>query len=319
MKTNGDAIRGQVRTPGYERLSHGLYQPERPELSVGQSWLRELSALLLVLPDDAVFTHLTGARLLNWQLPNTPANVPVFAAVRGERRPRRHGLITSRLRNPSASGNAQGLPVEEPEEILLRAARDLGVLDLVIMLDSALRQGHIDAARLAEIETSRRPGCVRLRRAHALADGRAQSAGESLLRVFHEVMEVPVTPQVSIYDNEAHLIGMVDLLVDGTYRAHEYDGAVHRDRKAHAVDLRRERGWANSPYTRCGYTLDDLLNHPVVVMHELDRLMARPHSLRRIQRWRAMVDESLFGERGRKRVMNRWKRVVGVVEWSGTA
>ncbi len=319
MEVKGDFIRGQVRASGYERLSHGLYQLERPGLSVEQSWLRELAALLLVLPQDAVFTHLTGARLLNWQLPNIPENVPVFAAVRGDRRPRRHGLITSRLKHPSPAGVAHSLPVEAPEEILLRAARDLGVLDLVIMLDSALRLGHIDLNRLVEIEASRRPGSVRLRQAHSLADRRAESAGESMLRVLHEVMEVPVTPQVSIYDNAGHLIGVVDLLVDGMPRAHEYDGAVHRGRKEHAVDLRRDRGWSNSPYTRCGFTLDDLLNHPIVVMHELDRLVGRPHSLRRIQRWRTLVDQSLYGERGRMRVMNRWKRVVGVAEWSGTA
>jgi hypothetical protein len=132
-------------------------------------------------------------------------------------------------------------------------------------------------------------------------------------------MEVPVTPQAPIHDDVGNLIGVVDLLVDGMYRAHEYDGAGHRSGKAHTVDLRRERGWANSPYTRNGYTLDDLLNHPIVLMHELDRIVGRPHALRRVRRWRTLVDESLYGEPGRVRVMNRWKRAIGVVEWPGTA
>ena len=319
METNGDAFRGQIRVAGYQRLSHGLYQPDRPGLSGEQERLRELAGLLLVLPEDAVYTHVTAAELLGWQIPHLPDNVPVFAAVRGDRRPRRHGLIACRLKDPSRATVANGLPVDAPEEILLRAARDLGVLDLTILLDSALNLGHVDLTRLSEIEASRRPGTVRLRRAHSLADRRAQSAGETLLRVFHEVMAVPVTPQVSIHNDDGQLIGTVDLLVDGTHRAHEYDGAVHRGRTEHTVDLRRERGWSNSPYTRCGFTLDDLLNHPIVVMHELDRLVGRPHSLRRIKRWRTMVDESLYGERGRMRVMNRWRRTIGVVEWSGTA
>ena len=319
MDNSGDAIRGQVRLVGFERLSHGLYQPTRPGLSADQAFLRELRALLLVLPPDAAFTHVTAARVLQWQLPNLPDNIPVFAAVRGDRRPRRHGLITSRLTHPSEVAVVEGLPIDSPEEILLRASRDLGVLDLAIMLDSALRLGHVDPARLRALEASGRPGSVRLRHAHSLADGRAESAGETVLRVFHEVMEVPVEPQASIYDHAGHLIGVVDLLVVGMDRAHEYDGAGHREGRQHTVDLRRERGWSNSPYTRSGYTLDDLLNHPIVVMHEFDRLLGRPHSLRRIQRWRTMIDESLYGERGRARVMNRWQRVVGVVEWSGTA
>ncbi len=319
MDNNGDAIRGQVRLVGFERLSHGLYQPTRPGLSAYQAFLRELRALMLVLPPDAAFTHVTGARVLRWQLPNLPDNVPVFAAVRGDRRPRRHGLIASRLTHPSEVTVVDGLPIDSAEEILLRAARDLGVLDLVIMLDSALRLGHVDPTRLGVLESSGRPGSVRLRRAHSLADGRAESAGETVLRIFHEVMDVPVEPQASIYDHDGHLIGVVDLLVTGMDRAHEYDGAGHRERRQHTVDLRRERGWSNSPYTRSGYTLDDLLNHPIVVMHELDRLLGRPHSLRRIQRWRTMIDESLYGVRGRARVMNRWQRIVGVVEWPGTA
>jgi hypothetical protein len=319
MKTNGDAIRGQVRTRGYERLSHGLYQPLVDGLSEEQAWLRELAALLLVLPDDAVFTHVTAARLLGWQLPKLPEQTPVFAAVRGKRRPRRHGLITSRLKNPSDVQVAKGLPIDSPEEILLRAARDLGLLDLLILLDSALNLGHVNPDRLTDICKSGRPGSVRLRQARALADGRAESAGETILRVFHVVMDIPVTPQVAIHDDAGHLIGVVDLLVDGTHRAHEYDGAVHREGKAHTVDLRRERGWAKSPYTRSGYTLDDLLNHPIVLMHELDRMVGRPHDLRRVRRWRTLVEESLYGEHGRIRVMNRWKRAIGVVEWPGTA
>jgi len=319
MDSNGDAIRGQVRLVGFERLSHGLYQPTRPGLSADQAFLRELRALMLVLPSDAAFTHVTGASLLGWQLPNLPANVPVFAAVRGDRRPRRHGLITSRLTHPSEATVVDGLPIDSAEEILLRAARDLGVLDLVIMLDSALRLGHVDPTRLAVIETSGRPGSVRLRQAHSLADGRAESGGETILRVFHEVMAVPVRPQAPIYDHDGHLIGIVDLLVEHLDRAHEYDGAGHREGRQHTVDLRRERGWSNSPYTRCGYTLDDLLNHPIVMMHELDRLVGRPHSLRRLRRWRTMIDESLYGDRGRVRVMNRWQRIVGVIEWPGTA
>ncbi len=316
MGSTGDAIRGQVRIAGYERVSHGLYQPERSDLSVDQAWLRELAAWLLILPDDAVYTHVTAARLLGWQLPNLPDVVPVFAAVRGDRRPRRPGLLASRLKNPSGTGMARGLPIDAPEEILLRAARDLSVLDLAIMFDSALRLGHVDPAKLAVIEASGRPGSVRLRHAHSLADPRAESGGETVLRIFHRVMDVPVKPQAPIYDYNGNLIGVVDLLVEGMPRAHEYDGAVHRAGKQHTIDLRRERGWTNSPYVRCGFTLDDLLNHPIVVMHELDRLVGRSHSLRRIRRWRTMVDESLYGERGRLRLMNRWKRIVGVVEWS---
>ena len=105
----------------------------------------------------------------------------------------------------------------------------------------------------------------------------------------------------------------------GTRRLHEYDGAVHRDGAQHRNDLRRERGLAGSDYERRGFTLDDLLNHPLVAMHEIDRELGRPHSSPGVTRWRRLVENSLYSEVGRRRVLNRWQRQMGVVDWSRTA
>jgi hypothetical protein len=57
-------IRGQVRLVSHRRVSHGLYVRLREDLTEDQEFVRELEAYLLVLPRSAVFTHLTGARLL---------------------------------------------------------------------------------------------------------------------------------------------------------------------------------------------------------------------------------------------------------------
>ena len=54
-------------------------------------------------------------------------------------------------------------------------------------------------------------------------------------------------------------------------------------------------------------------------MHELDRALERPHQLRRFRRWQRMVEQSLYSETGRERLMNRWHRETGVVDWSRTA
>ncbi|MEJ7774321.1 MAG: hypothetical protein WKF72_05865, partial [Nocardioidaceae bacterium] len=81
----------------------------------------------MVLPPMALFTHITGARLLGWQLPKLPEQVPVFAAVEGDaNRPRRSGLICSRLVRETCRLDRHELPVESAEEILLRASRDFG-------------------------------------------------------------------------------------------------------------------------------------------------------------------------------------------------
>jgi hypothetical protein len=198
-------------------------------------------------------------------------------------------------------------------------ARDLGHLDLVVVIDSALRAGDLDQGRMENLLASRRPGVRMLRAAYRQATSKSESAGESILRVFHQAIDVPVQPQVELYDDQGTFIGRVDLLVTGTTRAHEYDGEHHRDKDQHRVDMRRERGWAGSPYSRHGYALDDLLNHPAVVMHEIDRALGRRHVASRLRRWRRLVDNSVYSEAGRQRVMNRWRRQNGIMDWSQTA
>lgn len=312
-------FRGHSRRKGDYRVAHGVFRRDMAGLSARERLIADLEALVLVLPPGGVFTHVTAAALLEWQLPALPEHVPHFAAVRGTKSPRRQGLVCSRLSHDAPTGAIEGLPIDAPEEILLRCARDLGVLDLVIMVDSARRLGHIDNRRMEDLLESRRPGVARLREAWRRSDPRAESAGETLLRAFHDAVDIPVRSQVEIYDSDGLFLGRADLIVCGTDRAHEYDGVRHRDKDEHRADLRRERGWANTPYSRYGYTLDDLLNHPAVVMHELDRALGRGHEPRRLKRWRALVRESMYSEVGRARIINRWKRAMGIVEWSKTA
>lgn len=314
-----DAIRGEVRQSGYRRVSHGLFLPMRPGLSAGSEFRRDLLAWLHVLPPRAVFTHVTGARLLGWQLPQLPEQVPVFAAVEeNQPRPRRPGLICSRLRRLTRP-DTDGIPIEWPEEILLRASRDLGTLDVTIMLDSARRRGHIDPERLAAVLSSGRPGVTTLRRSWLWSTPKADSGPETVLRVFHEVLEVPVEPQAVLVDGNGHIVGQADLLVSGTPFVHEYDGAHHRDKRQQSTDLRRARGLGGASYERRGFTLDDLINHPLVAMHEIDRALGRPHRLARLTRWRRLVENSMFSATGRRRVLNRWARRMGAPDWSRTA
>ena len=314
----GGAVRGEVRVIGHRRVSHGLYRP----LTEGEEFdefVRDLQALRLVVPRGAAFTHVTAARLRGWQLPKLPPHVPVFAAVHGASRgPRRPGLNFSRLVGDGSVEVRHGLPVERAEEVLLRAARDLGVADLTVMIDSALRLGDIDIERMERLLAGRRPGVRALRVAWQRSDGRAESGGETILRLFHDALDIPVVPQAVLVDDHGRRLGRADLLVVGTREVHEYDGAHHRDGRQHRVDLRRERALGSS-YRRRGFTLDDLLNQAATVMHELDRVLDRPHDPARLRRWRALVAGSTYSEAGRQRLVNRWQRSVGVLDWRSAA
>lgn len=310
-------IRGHIRAAGFDRVSHGLFLPSSKRDDPDEQWHRLLHAWQQVLPENAVFTHVTGARLYGWDLPKLPEHVPVFAAVGTEdKRPRREGLICSRLTRPTSTRRRHGLPVEEPVEILLRASRDLGVLDMVIMIDAAFRAGDLTDVETRAILASGRPGVGVLRAAYELSEAKHESAMESVLGVFHAAMDIVSEPQVDLYDDHGTYLGRADRLVTGTEWLHEYDGKEHRRKERHRQDLRRDRNLANSPYRRKGFSLDDLLNHAAVVMHEVDRDLERPHVNARLRRWRILVRESMYSEVGRARVLNRWSRAMGVVQWS---
>ena len=206
--------------------------------------------------------------------------------------------------------------MDQAEEILLRAARDFGHLDIIVMIDSAKALGHIDPERMATLLSSRRPGTRALAAAYAAADPRSESGGETLLRRFHEVMQIAVEPQATLRDADGHVMGRADLMLSGRRDVHEYDGAGHRTAGQHRSDLRRDRRLAQASYVRRGFTLDDLINHGAVIMHELDRILGREHRPGRLRRWQRMLNESTYSEIGRSRVLNRWRRAMGVVDWS---
>ena len=314
-------IRGNVRAAGYRRVSHGLYLPTHAGSRESEEHLRDLGAWRLVLPPDAVFTHVTAAELCGWWLPKLPRFVPVFATTGlSGNIPRRAGLICSRLNRDHSIGFVDGLPVDSPCEVLLRAARDLALIDVVVMVDSALRWGHVTADQLDEYCHSGRPGSRRLRQALALSDPRSESAWETLLRLFHAAVDIDVEPQYRIYDEDGRLAGRVDLWVRGTPFAHEYAGDEHEKAPRRKTDLRRARRLLDAGVERRGYVADDLLNHPRAMLQEMDRELDRLHRPARLRRWYAWLRESSYSVAGRRRLQNRWLKVNGRgADWGETA
>lgn len=315
-----DAVRGEVRRADHRRLSHGLYLPVRDSLSAQDEVLRDLRAWRLVLPDDACFTHVTAAYLRGWWLPKLPRFVPVFAATRlTSNSPRRAGLICSRLDRDDSHEVARSLPVDVAGEVLLRAARDLALLDLVVMLDSALRLGDVTYADLEEICATGRPGVRQLRLAVSVSDPRSESAWESILRLFHHAVGIDARPQTNLYDESGRWIARADLWLPNTRFVHEYDGSHHDRGSQRKVDLRRMRALNDGGFVRRGYVADDLINHPLAMLQEMDRELGRPHEPHRLRLWKRWVHESSYSDAGRLRLQNRWLRRGYITDWWQTA
>jgi hypothetical protein len=268
----------------------------------------DLHAWRLVLPRTAAFSHLTVAELRGWWL---PAGIPhpVFVAMSNDDpRARRPGLFVCRHTQPFPINLIEGLPVTTAAETLLAAARDLGVLDLVVMADSALRLKHCSLTDLLIAARQRRRGAPLLRSVIPLLDPRSESPWESIMRVLHRAAEIPVTPGYEVVDDFGRFVARVDLRIDGTRRAQEYDGADHREPQVHERDLARDRRLLGAGWQRHGFTSRQLLTGGAEIIADVDRLLGRTWHPRRLSAWRQLVKHSLFGRCGRARAYRQWRR-----------
>ncbi|MGE5719954.1 MAG: hypothetical protein ACM3XQ_08770, partial [Nocardioidaceae bacterium] len=100
-------------------------------------------------------------------------------------------------------------------EVLLACARDLGLLDLVVLTDPAVRSGRCSPEDVAEVAAPRRRGGPALRAALPFADARSESPWESVLRMFHVLCDVPVEPQFEVYDERGVFVARGDLWLRG--------------------------------------------------------------------------------------------------------
>ena len=69
---------------------------------------------------------------------------------------------------------------------------------------------------MAEILASRRPGVRPLRTAWLSSTGKADSGGEVVLQVFHDVLEIQYVAQHELYNDAGQLVARADLWIVGT-------------------------------------------------------------------------------------------------------
>ncbi len=298
--------RASLRTGAWTGVSHGLYQ--RSELAAGET--ARLRALSELLPPPGAWSHYTGARLLRLWLPTLPGGLPTFATVPpGLTRPERNGLYVARSRARWFEPlRVDGLNVMPAPLLLGQLAEDLALLDLVVAIDSALYQRLCTVDTIRQLVLPHQRGGGRLLAAVGLADGRSESAYETVLRVFHVVCGFSVTPQYEVRDASGRVVARADLRIDETNRLAEYDGADHRSAHRHRDDLRREKVLARLGKERYGYTNTEILHQPGRVLRDAEEACGLPHDPRRMRRWLAEVRRSTLMPQGRSRLGRRLRR-----------
>src|SRR5438067_2002104 len=102
-------------------------------------------------------------------------------------------------------------------------------------------------------------GIARLQAVADLADGRAESAMESRLRLLLMDAGLPrPESQVAIFDPDGHFVARVDLYFRNARLAVEYDGATHRD--SLLADNRRQNELLGVGVALLRYCADDVYN-----------------------------------------------------------
>lgn len=287
-------------------VSHGLYAPAG---SVDDLEGR-CRALALVLPAGALLSHYTAGSLLGLWLPQLPSNLPTFATVPG----RGTHLARRGLYLACSDGATDGflhrgeLKLAPVPVVLGQLAQDLSCIDMVVAIDSALRQGYCSLAELATSIHPRQRGAPMLRRALRYAHPLSESPWETILRLLHVWAGFEVEPQYVVHDDWGDVVARGDLRLRGLARLHEYDGADHRSRAQHQRDLAREKALARLEVERYGYTASEIARNPAAIVRDAEVAYGLPHRPSRLRRWNLEWNRSSFSTDGARRLQRRLAR-----------
>jgi very-short-patch-repair endonuclease len=271
------------------------------------------ATVALVLGHDAVFTHLTSAFLRGWWLPRIEP-LPIIACTHGEA-PHldRRGVYVRRCNLPAEHREVRhGLPIASAEWTIVELAEHLSLIDLVVVIDCALHRGETSIDRIRSTMRKGRRGVRVLRQALALADGRSESPWETLLRLLHVLSGIAVEPQHELRDDGGEVVYRLDLLVIGTRRASEFDGADHRTRDGHRRDLRRERLLLRHGIERFGYCAPELRHESSTIIRDAEDALGWSHDPMRIKFWRHEFERSSFTPHGYGSLLRRLQRFVRI-------
>ena len=268
-------------------------------------------AVAKILPADAIFTHLTSARLRGWWMP-LGADPPIIACSwKGAPHLDRRGVFVRRCDVPPEHRQRIGdLAIASPEWTIVELAEHLALLDLVAIIDSALQLGHTTIDRIRATMVPGRRGVRVLRQALDLADGRSESWWESMLRLLHVLSGFDVDPQHVVVNAAGVEVARADLRIRGTNRLAEYDGADHRERQQHQGDLRREKAVHRAGLERYGYIASEIIHEPAAIVRDAETAKGLPHTTGRADVWRWHARRASLTSTGQAQLAQRLQRFV---------
>ncbi|GAB2935380.1 DUF559 domain-containing protein [Rhodococcus aerolatus] len=259
---SGALSRAQLRSPLVRRLFRGVYLPAATPVT------HEIKAraATLVIPGSAVVTGLSAAAVRGVDLvrPDDPVEVAVpescrFGPVRGLH------VVRTAVR-PDESRPWEGARLATPARAGFDALRHQSLPWAVGTLDALLRAGVVESDELARLVDGRLDtGVGTVRTALGMADVRAESPPESVVRVLLALADLHPTPQLPVTLADGRIV-RVDLGFARSRVAVEYDGAWHALRGQLERDRSRHNALQAAGWTLVVVTAADLRKDPRILV-----------------------------------------------------
>ena len=290
-KGEGGPTAAQVRGPSWRRTSPGLYVPAAIVPETEQRILEQAQRL----PSKGAVggwaaLRMHGAAYFEGREDKGQEQpVPLWVPPGQRLRPLPGSTVVRTELRPDSVQMRHGVRCVSAEAALVHVvARAPGLREAVVMVDMALAAGIVAREQIAtEVARSAgRRGISQVRRAMLWADARSLSPAETWMRLVWMFDAGLPRPLINwpVADSDGRRLGRPDLLCPELAVAGEYDGADHRSRRRHGIDVEREdlfRGVGLEVFTVVASNQADV---PKVVARML-AAVARAAAARRPRTW----------------------------------
>lgn len=224
--TDGE-LQSLVRSGTRVRVAKGIYA-DSADLDVWDEEKYGVRVRATAIRSDMAMTHVSAAALHHLPLVGADLSEVHMTKVRhGGNRHRAQRHVHSGVLSPDVLTTVDGIQVTNVARTLVDIGKTQSRLTAVAAADSALFRGLCTYDEIAEalVGITRHQGAPRSRMAMAMADGRAESPGETWTRLTLNQSGLPLTElQIDVIDENGTVIGTAD----GGYPERgvlwEYDG-----------------------------------------------------------------------------------------------
>lgn len=227
------ALRTAVHTGLLKRLRHGIYviAAEHAALTPEQRHVILVRAVADKLGPAVAVSHQSACAIRGFAMYGHPLDKVHVTRLDGSAGRTEHGIVhhVGHVVPDDDVEEIDGLLVMKAGRAVFEAGMVGTVEASIVVMDSALHRASVTREELAELanRTRRWQGARGARYALSLADGRAESPGESRSRYLFRRENLPIPQlQVPVHDADGQVIGYSDFGWPDHHHLGEFDGRI---------------------------------------------------------------------------------------------